>query len=102
MAMAVDRGWLNYTDKISQHWPEFASGGQEGKKEVRIWNTNCSIVTIKLLFQLTIADVLRHEGGMPVFSEQMNIEDCYPENFSNNGVGEIIERQTLKYPSGMK
>ena len=46
--------------------------------------------------------MLRHEGGMPVFSEQMNIEDCFPENFANNGVGEIIERQPLKYTSGMR
>ena len=46
--------------------------------------------------------MLRHEGGMPVFSEQMNIEDCFTENFDNNGVGEIIERQSLKYNSGMR
>ena len=37
-----------------------------------------------------------------MFSEQMNIEDCFPENFANNGVGEIIERQSLKYTSGMR
>ena len=49
---------------------------------------------------MTIADVLRHEGGMPVFSQQMNIEDCYPENINNNNVGKIIEEEELKFPQG--
>ena len=49
---------------------------------------------------MTIADVLRHEGGMPAFSQQMNIEDCYPENINNNNVGKIIEDEELKYPQG--
>ena len=49
---------------------------------------------------MMIADVLRHEGGMPAFSQQMNIEDCYPENINNNNVGKIIEDEELKYPQG--
>ena len=49
---------------------------------------------------MTVADVLRHEGGMPVFSTQMKVEDCYTENLSNNVVGNIIEKQALKYPEG--
>ena len=47
---------------------------------------------------MTIADVLRHEGGMPVFSQQMLIEDCYPENIKNNRVGRIIEQEPLSFP----
>ena len=49
---------------------------------------------------VTVADVLRHEGGMPVFNTQMKVEDCYAENLSNNVVGNIIEKQGLKYPEG--
>ena len=49
---------------------------------------------------MTIADVLRHEGGMPVFSQQMNIEDCYPENIKNNNIGKIIEKEELNFPEG--
>ena len=49
---------------------------------------------------MTIADVLRHEGGMPVFSQQMLIEDCYPENIKNNRVGKIIEEESLHFPDG--
>ena len=70
---------LDYDDKICKHWPEF-SRQDESKKNV------------------TVADVLRHEGGMPVFNTQMKVEDCYTENLSNNVVGNIIEKQALKYP----
>ena len=49
---------------------------------------------------MTIADILRHEGGMPAFSQQINIEDCYPENINNNNVGKIIENEELKNPQG--
>ena len=36
MAMAYERGWLNYQDKICKHWPEFA---QKGKVKIKtiIW-----------------------------------------------------------------
>ena len=37
---------------------------------------------------------------MPVFSQQMLIEDCYPENIKNNGVGKIIEEEPLHFPNG--
>ena len=48
---------------------------------------------------MTIADVLRHEGGMPVFSQQMLIEDCYPENIKNNGVGKNFPSKLMKFDS---
>ena len=37
---------------------------------------------------------------MPAFSQQMDIEDCYPENINNNHVGKIIEDEELKFPQG--
>ena len=70
------RSVLNYTDKISQHWPQF---GQHGKSD------------------LTVADVLRHEAGLPIFSQQLNIQDCFPENIKNNVVGKIIEQERMKF-----
>ena len=42
---------------MTQHWPEF--GAQEGKEFI------------------TVADVMRHEGGMPQFGQQLVIEDRY-------------------------
>ena len=53
-----------------------------------------------MILQVTIADVLRHEGGMPVFSQQINIEDCFPENINNNNVAKIIEDEELSFPPG--
>ena len=49
---------------------------------------------------MTIADVLRHEGGMPLLSQKVDIEDCFPENLSSNGVGSIIDQESLQFPSG--
>ena len=39
---------------MAAHWPEFGSRGKEG---------------------ITVADVLRHEGGLPYFTQQLNIQD---------------------------
>ena len=47
---------------------------------------------------ITVADVLRHEGGLPVFSNQMNVEDSFPENVKNGGVGSIIETEEPDFP----
>lgn len=41
MAQAVDRGLLNYDDKVALHWPEFAAAGKQ---------------------DMTVADVLRHDA----------------------------------------
>lgn len=54
IAMLVDRGLLSYDDLMCDHWPEF---GQHGKE------------------RLTIADVLRHEGGVPFFSDPAAMQD---------------------------
>ena len=46
MAILVDRGLVSYDDKVAQHWPAFAQGDKGN---------------------ITIADVMRHEGGCPYF-----------------------------------
>ena len=40
---------------------------------------------------------MRHEAGLPVFSQQLNIQDCFPENIKNNVVGKIIEQERMKF-----
>ena len=70
-----------YEDKVSKHWPEF---GQNGKEEV------------------TIADVLRHEAGLPTLSEKINIQDCWKENIGNNRVGGVIEREAMRFTDPSK
>lgn len=50
----VDRGQLNYKDKISDKWPEF---GQFGKENI------------------TVEDLLRHEAGLQFFSDPDHLGD---------------------------
>lgn len=44
MAMLVDRGLVAYDDLVTKHWPEFGANGKDN---------------------ITIADVMRHSGGVP-------------------------------------
>jgi CubicO group peptidase (beta-lactamase class C family) len=44
MAMLVDRGLVDYDDLVTKHWPEFGANGKD---------------------TITIADVMRHSGGVP-------------------------------------
>ena len=92
---------------MTKHWPEF--GAQEGKELI------------------TVADVMRHEGGMPQFNQQLDIEDrckvktaaqwecvtwisiqfisksfSFPENIARNGVGRVIQEETPSWPEGEK
>ena len=43
---------MQYEDKISQHWPEFAQADKES---------------------VTLADLMRHESGLSNFSEPVEI-----------------------------
>ena len=46
---------MKYTEKISTYWPEF---GQNGKENI------------------TVADLMRHEGGLPIFHPHLlHVED---------------------------
>lgn len=48
LAMLVDRGLVQYDDPVAKHWPEFSQNGKE---------------------QITVADVMRHEGRLPYLCE---------------------------------
>ena len=48
IAVLVDKGLLKYSDLVIKHWKEF---GQNGKDK------------------LTIADIMRHEGGLAKFNK---------------------------------
>ena len=81
MAALVDLGLINYSDKICQHWPEFA---ENEKGEV------------------TIADLMRHEAGLANLDTPIDMEDTLRENIKRNCVGEVIARQKCVYPEGGK
>lgn len=81
MAALVDLGLINYSDKICQHWPEFA----ENEKG-----------------DVTIADLMRHEAGLANFDTPVEMEDTLRENIKKNCLGEVIARQKCVYPEGGK
>ena len=54
MALLVDKGLVQYEEKVATYWPEFAQGGKD---------------------EITVADVMRHSGGVPWF---MDPETCEP------------------------
>lgn len=54
VAMLVDRGYLQYEDKVTKYWPEFAQGGKEN---------------------VTVGDIVRHSAGVSALDEDITPED---------------------------
>ena len=81
VAMMVERGLLDYSDKVVKHWPEF---GQNGKDE------------------LTIADILRHEGGLEKTCRSIGKYDAMTESIKENLVGKVFEDSTPMYQADVK
>src|SRR5262249_42277738 len=54
MAILVDRGRVRYEDKVAKHWPEFAANGKG---------------------DITIAQVMAHQAGLPGFAEPTTAAD---------------------------
>ena len=79
IASLVGRGRLDYEAKVVDSWPEF---GANGKGE------------------LTVAEVMRHEGGMAAFNKSLDPEDLLTENINQNRVGRVIEGHPLRYRTG--
>ena len=55
-AILVDRGVFSYGDKVASLWPEFAENGKQ---------------------DVTIAQLLSHQAGLPGFVEPTSVEDQY-------------------------
>ena len=54
VALCVERGLLRYGDKVASVWPEFADAGKG---------------------EITIAQVMSHQAGLPGFVEKTSVED---------------------------
>ncbi|MFQ3236007.1 MAG: CubicO group peptidase (beta-lactamase class C family) [Paraglaciecola sp.] len=54
VAHLVERGLLNYSDKIAQHWPQFAANGKQ---------------------DITLAQLLSHQGSLNAFQAPTSAED---------------------------
>ena len=81
MAALVDLGLMNYSDKICQHWPEFAENGKG---------------------DLVIADLMRHEAGLANFDTPVDLKNTLRENIKRNCHGEDIAKQKCVYLAGDK
>ncbi|KAI9292161.1 beta-lactamase/transpeptidase-like protein [Neoconidiobolus thromboides FSU 785] len=73
IARLVDQGLLDYDEKISTYWPEFGNGNKG---------------------EVTLADVLRHEGGVPFL---MNPEPTYEEVYDTTKLKIIIANTPHEY-----
>ena len=82
MAILVDKGLLDYNEKVATYWPEFAQNGKEN---------------------ITVADVLKHEGQLEQLEKPIDPDTNQTENIKKNAQGEIIEKQAAHpLPHGAK
>ena len=79
MASLVGKNLLDYKAKVVDYWPEF---GAHDKSDI------------------TVADLLRHEGGMAAFDTSLDPEDLLAKNIKENRVGRIVEAQTARFRPG--
>jgi len=69
IGMLVDRGHLSLEDPIAKYWPEFE---QKGKGK------------------LTVRDLMRHESGLPYWSERLDVEKFLANGYRGD-FGKIIQ-----------
>ena len=77
VAQLVDRGLLNYNNPVANYWPEF---GQDLKSTI------------------TVANMLKHEGGLPHLYHHVDYSDLLPHNLSNGRVAAVLSQQPPLYP----
>ena len=80
LAMMVDQGLVQYNDKISSHWPEYATNDSDKA-------------------DTTIADLMRHEAGLAAFDTSIKPSDVQIDSIKNNAVGAVIEKQSMHFPA---
>merc|ERR1711977_68115 len=81
VAMLADRGHLDYDQKVSDLWPEYA---QHGKGET------------------TIAHVMRHEAGLAKFDRPIDASELTAEKIRAGSMSNIIAAQVPAQPPGEK
>lgn len=60
VAMCVERGLLDYSERVSTYWPEFAANGKA---------------------DVTVAELLAHRAGLYTTAEQLRLEDTLDWEF---------------------
>jgi CubicO group peptidase (beta-lactamase class C family) len=79
IASLVGKGLIEYSAKIADYWPEFAANGKG---------------------ELTVAELMRHEAGLPAFNRPLPPEDLLTENIKQNKVGQVIEGHVQTFREG--
>src|SRR3954451_3950379 len=77
LALAHSRGWLDYDERVSTYWPQFA---QAGKRKV------------------TVRQLLGHEAGLPVVDERLHPRIL--EDFDR--LASAIAKQRPAWPPGKR
>ena len=79
MAMLADQGLLDFTKPVSAYWPEFVGAGKD---------------------TLTVADVMRHEGGLAQLNVTLSAAQLETSALQQNSVGSVLEQHPLSFPEG--
>ena len=79
MAMLADQGLLDFTKPVSAYWPEFVGADKD---------------------TLTVADVMRHEGGLAQLNVTLSAAQLETSALQQNSVGSILEQHPLRFPEG--
>jgi CubicO group peptidase (beta-lactamase class C family) len=77
LALAHSRGWLDYEERVSRYWPEFAQNGKE---------------------QITVRQLLAHQAGLFAINEPVGRTDL--ENLDKLAV--ILARQKPEWEPGTR
>ena len=72
VAMLVDRGLIEYDERIKTYWPEFMNSDDDKGK-------------------VTIENLLRHEAGLFRIPKVIDPEDLLTKAIKRNRMGSIIE-----------
>jgi len=75
LAMAHSNGWLDYDEKVSTYWPEFAQNGKEN---------------------ITVRQLLAHEAGLCLVDQTFTIKDLADFDF----IASIMARQEPLWEPG--
>jgi len=75
LAMAHSNGWLDYEERVSTYWPEFAQNGKE---------------------EITVRQLLAHEAGLCLVDEVFEIGDLADFDY----IAEIMARQKPLWEPG--
>jgi CubicO group peptidase (beta-lactamase class C family) len=77
LALADSRGWLDYDERVSAYWPEFAQCGKEG---------------------ITVRQLLSHQAGLCAIGEPLDLATLA----DRDRLAAVLARQAPRWPPGAR